>query len=163
MNSIIMQINSIFYQAVGVVLSFERKSKLPSLQKILYKIFFSFLINFVKFRLILVKIDEITISFIQYCLQRLPSFTITSTVLSKSMLPLHVFFYKQHLYKQWRAEIGKKKKQKLSNTVMLNFCHLKIINFLYPRYHPKTIGDILKNVQKTNASIWITTYSNTYI
>ena len=102
-----MQMNSIFYQAVGVVLSFERKWKLLSLQKI-FKLFFSFLINFVKFRLILVKIDEITISFIQYCLQRLPSFTITSAVLSKSMLPLHVFFYKQHLYKECRAEIGKK-------------------------------------------------------
>ena len=31
---------------------------------------------------------------------------------------------------------------------MLNFCKLKIIRFLHPRYHPKKIGDILKNVQK---------------
>ena len=30
---------------------------------------------------------------------------------------------------------------------MLNFCNLKIIRFLHPRYHPKIIGDILKNVQ----------------
>ena len=27
-------------------------------------------------------------------------------------------------------------------------CNLKIIRFLHPRYHPKIIGDILKNVQK---------------
>ena len=26
---------------------------------------------------------------------------------------------------------------KLSNTLRLNFCHLKIIRFLHPRYHPK--------------------------
>ena len=29
---------------------------------------------------------------------------------------LHAFFYKQHFYKQRLAEIGKKIKQKLSNT-----------------------------------------------
>ena len=30
----------------------------------------------------------------------------------------------------------------------LNFCSLKTIRFLHPSYHPKMIGDILKNVQK---------------
>ena len=31
---------------------------------------------------------------------------------------------------------------------MLNFCYLKIIHILHPRYHPKIIGHILKNKQK---------------
>ena len=30
---------------------------------------------------------------------------------------------------------------------------MKIICFLHPRYHPKTIGHILKNVQKSSVSI----------
>ena len=32
-------------------------------------------------------------------------------------------------------------KQKLSNTLGLNFCYLKIICFLHSQYHPKIIGD----------------------
>ena len=55
--------------------------------------------------------------------------------------------YKQHFNKQRQAEIGKKIKQKLSNTLRLNFCLLKIIPSLHPRYHPKIIGDILKTEQ----------------
>ena len=51
--------------------------------------------------------------------------------------------YKQHFNKQRQAEIGKK----LSNTLRLNFCLLKIIPSLHPRYHPKIIGDILKTEQ----------------
>ena len=47
-----------------------------------------------------------------------------------------------------------KNKQKLSNT--LNFGYLKIICFLHPHYHPKVIGDNLKNVHKTNASAFMT-------
>ena len=39
-------------------------------------------------------------------------------------------------------------KQLLSNTLRLNFCYLKIIHILHPRYHPKIIGDVLKNKQK---------------
>ena len=58
------------------------------------------------------------------------------------------FFYKQNFYGQRHAEIGKKIKQKLSNALRLNFSYLKIIRFLYPRYHPKIIGDTLKNVEK---------------
>ena len=57
-------------------------------------------------------------------------------------------FYKQHFYKQRQAEIGKKIKQVLSNTLRLGFCYLKIIHSLHPRYHPKIIGHILKNKQK---------------
>ena len=30
----------------------------------------------------------------------------------------------------------------------LNFCFLKIIHILHPRYHPKIMGHILKNKQK---------------
>ena len=40
-------------------------------------------------------------------------------------------FYKQHYYKQRQAEIGKKIKQMLSNTLRLNFCYLKIIHILH--------------------------------
>ena len=36
----------------------------------------------------------------------------------------------------------------LSNTLMLNFCYFKIIHIFHLRYHPKTIGYILKNKQK---------------
>ena len=39
--------------------------------------------------------------------------------------------------------------QMLSNTLRLSFCYLKIIRILYPRYHPKIIGHILKNEQKS--------------
>ena len=61
---------------------------------------------------------------------------------------LHAFFYKQHFYKQHKAEIGKKIEQKLSKTMRLNFCYLKIICFLHPRYDPKIIGDIIKMYKK---------------
>ena len=61
----------------------------------------------------------------------------------------YAFLYKQHFYKQHQAEIGKKIEQRLSNTLRLNFCYLKIICFLHPRYHPKTLGHILKHVQKS--------------
>ena len=56
------------------------------------------------------------------------------------------------------AEIGKKLKQKLNNTLRLNFDFLKIIRFIHPRYHPKIIGEILKNVQKTSASALMKLY-----
>ena len=49
-------------------------------------------------------------------------------------------FYEQHFYKQRHLH---KIKQMLSNTLSLNFCYLKIIRILHPRYHPKIIGDIL--------------------
>ena len=57
------------------------------------------------------------------------------------------FFYKQHFYKQRQAEVGKIK-QMLSNTLRLNFCCLKIIHILHPRYYPKITVHILKNKQK---------------
>ena len=45
-----------------------------------------------------------------------------------------------------------------SSTLRLIFRYLKIICFLHPRYHPKIIGDILKNVQKLSASGFVTLY-----
>ena len=63
------------------------------------------------------------------------------------------FFNKQHFYKQRQTEFGKKIKQKLSSsTLRLNFYYLKIVPFFHPRYHPKIIEDILKNVQKISTS-----------
>ena len=44
---------------------------------------------------------------------------------------MHAFFYKQ----RQAGKIGRKIKQKLSNTLRLNFCYLKFIRFLHPRYH----------------------------
>ena len=76
---------------------------------------------------------------------------------SLTLSAIHAF-YKQHFYKQRQAEIGKKIKHKLSNTLRLNFRYLKIIRFLHPRYHPKIIGDNLKIVQKTSASVTTTLY-----
>ena len=39
-------------------------------------------------------------------------------------------------------------KQMVSNTLRLNFSYLAIINIFHPRYHPKIIGNILRNKQK---------------
>ena len=47
-----------------------------------------------------------------------------------------------------RLELGKKSMLELSNSLRLSFRYLEIIQFLHPRYHPKIIGEILKNVQK---------------
>ena len=37
----------------------------------------------------------------------------------------------------------------LSNTQRLNFSYFKIIQIIDPRYHPKIIGHILNNKQKS--------------
>ena len=71
----------------------------------------------------------------------------------------HSFFYKQQFYKQCQAEIDKKNKQKLRNTMRLNFLYLKIIRFLHPRYQAKIIEEILKNVQKTSGSALMMLYN----
>ena len=60
-----------------------------------------------------------------------------------------LFFYKQHIYKQRLDEIGKKIKQLLKQHPEMNFCYLRIIHILHPRYHPNIIGHILKNKQKS--------------
>ena len=61
------------------------------------------------------------------------------------------FFNKQHFYKQRQA----KAKQ---HTLRLNFHYSKIIRFPHPRYQPKIVGDILKNIQKTSLPALMTLY-----
>ena len=56
-------------------------------------------------------------------------------------------FYKQHF-----AGIGKKIKQMLGSPLRLNFCYLKIIRILHPRYHLKIIRHSLKNNQTNNCA-----------
>ena len=58
------------------------------------------------------------------------------------------FSYKQHFYRKRKAEIGKKIKPMLSNTLRLNLWHPKTIGILHPRYHLTITGNILKNKQK---------------
>ena len=48
--------------------------------------------------------------------------------------------------------------QMLSNTMRLNFCNLKIIHILHPRYHPKLIGRTLKVTKRTNLSVFMRLY-----
>ena len=66
------------------------------------------------------------------------------------------FFCNQHFYKQRQTETGKNFNTKLSNTLRLNCYYLKTISFFHPSYYPEIIGNILKNVQKTSASVLMT-------
>ena len=68
---------------------------------------------------------------------------------------IHVFFYKQHFYKQCQVEIGKKNQAKIKQHREAELLLLKIIRFLQTHYHSQIIGDVLKNIQKTNASVWM--------
>ena len=61
------------------------------------------------------------------------------------LVHINVFFYKQHLHSIWNWQ---KIKQMLSNTLRLNFCYLKVIHVLHPRFHSKIIEDIYENKQK---------------
>ena len=62
--------------------------------------------------------------------------------------------YKQYFYKSnafisnIMVEISKNIKQKLSNTLRLNFYYLNIIHFLDPYYRPKLTRGILKMCKK---------------
>ena len=47
----------------------------------------------------------------------------------------------------------KKKQQQKTNKKNKQKKKTRFIHFLHRRYHPKIIKDILKNVQKTNASV----------
>ena len=53
------------------------------------------------------------------------------------------FFYISNTYKKQKSA---KIKQKLSDTLRLNFCYLIIIHMLHPRYHPKIIGHAKEQV-----------------
>ena len=70
---------------------------------------------------------------------------------------VHVFFIDNTFVSNPRLKLPESK-QKRSNILRLNFCYLKIICFLNPRYFPKTIEYILKNVQKTSASVLMMLY-----
>ena len=62
---------------------------------------------------------------------------------------IHVFFYKQHFYKQRLSEIGKSqaKAKKHPETELLLFENYSLF---HPLYHLKKMGDILENVQKAS-------------
>ena len=65
---------------------------------------------------------------------------------------LHAFFINDTFMGNARLTFSKSK-QKLRNILRLKFCYFNIILFLHPRYHPKIIEDIMKNVQKTSALV----------
>ena len=58
------------------------------------------------------------------------------------------FFISKTFISEARLKLAKKIKHKLSNTLRLNFCYLKITYFLHLHYHPNIIGDILKKCAK---------------
>ena len=72
---------------------------------------------------------------------------------------LHAFFISNNLISNTRLKLAKKIKQKLSNTLRLNVCHLKIIHFLHSCYHPKLCEMFKKCVKKKcvcfNDIIWL--------
>ena len=75
---------------------------------------------------------------------------------------IHAFFKKSNTFTSNASWNWRKIKQKLSNTLRQNFCYLKIILFVHPRYHSKIIGDIIKNCAKIkyislNEGIWYMT------
>ena len=76
------------------------------------------------------------------------------------VLNTHAFFISNTFISNARLK-WEKHQAKLSKNLRLNFYYLKLVHFLHPRYHPKIIGDILKNVQKTstpfNEVIWLMT------
>ena len=64
------------------------------------------------------------------------------------------FFCKKHFHKLSSTRLKLTKNQtKAKQNQRLNFCYLKIIPFIHPRYHTKIIGDILKNVQKQSSQL----------
>ena len=70
----------------------------------------------------------------------------------KSNSNLHVFFISNTFIRNSRLKLVKNQ-AKLNNTLTLNFCYSKISCLFYPRSHPKIIGDILKNIQKTSTHV----------
>ena len=62
--------------------------------------------------------------------------------LSILLKPATRFFYKHHFCNNAKLNLGKKSKQKPSNTLRLNFCHLKIIHFgTIHKVHTLKFGD----------------------
>ena len=60
----------------------------------------------------------------------------------KKMLK-HALFINNTFITNARLKLAKNK-QKLSNTLRMNFCYLKNIHIFHPRHHPKIIGRTLK-------------------
>ena len=59
-----------------------------------------------------------------------------------------MFFISNIFINNTRLKLAKNQ-ENVTNTLKLNFGYLKIIHILHPRYHPKIIGHILKNKQKS--------------
>ena len=59
---------------------------------------------------------------------------------------IHAFFTSNTFINNARLKLVKNQ-TKLSNTLRLNFCYLKIIHILHARYHPNIIWYILENKQ----------------
>ena len=59
-----------------------------------------------------------------------------------------MFFISNIFINNARLKLAKNQ-ENVTNTLKLNFGYLKIIHILHPRYHPKIIGHILKNKQKS--------------
>ena len=64
-------------------------------------------------------------------------------------------FYQQHFYKL-PGRNWEKFKQKLSNTLRLNFCYLKIFRVLQLPHRSKIMGNILK--KKTSVPVLVILY-----
>ena len=68
----------------------------------------------------------------------------------------HHFFISNTFLNNARLKLAKKKiNQILRSILRVNFYYLKIIHILYPCYHPKIIGHILKNKERTDAFVFI--------
>ena len=64
--------------------------------------------------------------------------------LDKALIRDHAFFISNARLKLAKNQANAKQQQ-----LRLNFCYLKIIHILHPRYHPKIIGHILKKKEKS--------------
>ena len=60
---------------------------------------------------------------------------------SQMFYQIHAFFISKTFISNARLKLAK------DHTLMLNFCYLKIMHILQPRYHPKIIGNVLKTNQ----------------
>ena len=80
---------------------------------------------------------------------------IVSNFTSLKIKPARISFT-GNTYKQRQAEIDKKLSKRSATPWATTFHYLKIIRLFHPRYHPKIIRDIPKNVQKTSDSFLMT-------
>ena len=71
------------------------------------------------------------------------------------VFPIHAFCISNTFISNAPGWNWQKIKQKLSNTLWLNFCYLKIIYFLHPCYHPKIIGDVLNMYETQGCQFWL--------